>query len=191
VCNGLKTDERTDHIPVIMLTAKVTDTDRITGYERGADAYLTKPFNKKELLVRLEQLLRLRRQLHAKFSKLDLGPGPGKHESREEQFIRKVSRIVEANLEKSMFNAADLAAEVHLSESQLYRKLKAISGRSTAIFIRTVRLKNARQLLETSNLTVSEIAYQVGFNDPAWFSRVFKEEYGVSPTEARSTEFIR
>jgi DNA-binding response OmpR family regulator len=185
VCHTLKTDERTDHIPVIMLTAKVTDADRISGYERGADAYLTKPFNKKELHVRIEQLLRIRRQLQAKFSKLDVKAGPGKSLSPEEQFILKAVQIVEANLEKSMFNSTQLASEVHLSESQLYRKLKAISGKSTAIFIRTVRLKKALELLESSNLSVSEIAYQVGFNDPAWFSRVFKEEFGMSPSEAR------
>ena len=185
VCNTLKTDERTDHIPVIMLTAKVTDTDRIEGYERGADAYLTKPFNKKELLVRLQQLLHLRKQLQAKFSKMDFRVTSLKPQTPEEQFIRKAAQIVEANLEKSMFNATDLASEVHLSESQLYRKLKAISGKSTAIFIRTVRLKKAMELLKTSNLSISEIAYQVGFNDPAWFSRVFKEEFVMSPTEAR------
>jgi signal transduction histidine kinase/DNA-binding response OmpR family regulator/streptogramin lyase len=186
VCNTLKLDERTDHIPVVMLTAKVTDSDRISGYERGADAYLTKPFNKKELLIRLEQLLRLRKQLQAKFGKLEVRAGSVKPASPEEQFILKVVQIVEANLEKSMFNAADLSSAVHLSESQLYRKLKAISGKSTAIFIRTVRLKKAKELLETTNLSVSEIGYQVGFNDPAWFSRVFKEEFGFSPTEARS-----
>jgi signal transduction histidine kinase/DNA-binding response OmpR family regulator/ligand-binding sensor domain-containing protein len=185
VCNTLKTDERTDHIPVVMLTAKVTDTDRISGYERGADAYLTKPFNKKELLVRLEQLLKLRKQLQTKFGKLEFKAGQGKQAGPEELFILKAAQIVEANLEKSMFNAADLANEIHLSESQLYRKLKAISGKSTAIFIRTVRLKKAKELLETTNLSVSEIGYQVGFNDPAWFSRVFKEEFGVSPTETR------
>jgi len=185
VCNTLKTDERTDHIPVVMLTAKVTDTDRISGYERGADAYLTKPFNKKELMVRLEQLLKLRKQLQTKFSKLDLKSEVGKSISPEEQFILKVAQIVEANTEKSIFNAADLASKVHLSESQLYRKLKAITGKSTAIFIRAVRLKKAKELLESSNLSISEIAYQVGFNDPAWFSRVFKEEFGLSPSEAR------
>ena len=186
VCNTLKQDIRTDHIPVILLTAKVTDNDRISGFEHGADAYLTKPFNKKELLVRLEQLLKLRRQLQSKFGKLELQKESSKPVSVEEQFIQKAAEIVENNLEKSMFNASDLASEVHLSESQLYRKLKAISGKSTAIFIRTVRLKKAKALLETSNLSISEIAYQVGFNDPAWFSRVFKEAFGVSPTEARS-----
>jgi signal transduction histidine kinase/DNA-binding response OmpR family regulator/ligand-binding sensor domain-containing protein len=185
VCNILKLDKRTDHIPVVMLTAKVTDSDRISGYERGADAYLTKPFNKRELLVRLEQLLRLRRQLQAKYGKLDLKVEFDKPLSPEEQFIGKVAQIVEVNLERSMFNATYLASEIHLSESQLYRKLKAITGKSTAIFIRTVRLKKAKELLETSNLSISEIAYQVGFNDPAWFSRAFKEEFSKAPSEFR------
>ncbi|MEZ5196834.1 MAG: ATP-binding protein [Bacteroidales bacterium] len=114
VCNTLKQDIRTDHIPVIMLTARVTDTDRISGYEKGADAFLTKPFNKKELLVRLEQLLRLRKQLQAKYGKLEVRAGSGKPASPEEQFILRTSQIVENNLEKSMFNASDLANEVHL-----------------------------------------------------------------------------
>ena len=186
LCNDLKTNPETDHIPVIMLTARVTDSDRITGYEKGADAYLTKPFNKKELLVRIEQLLKLRRQLQEKYSRLEVPannnntpPGP------EEQFILKAVTIIEKNFEKSTFHAADLAVEVHLSESQLYRKLKAITGKSSALFIRTVRLKKAKEMLENSGFSISEIAYQVGFNDPAWFSRAFKEEFGKTPSDSR------
>ena len=186
VCNILKTDERTDHIPVIMLTAKATDVDRISGYEHGADAYLTKPFNKKELMVRIRQLLKLRKQLQAKYSKLEL---VGHHHEQplppEEQFVVNAIQVVENNIDKSMFNASSLAQEIHLGESQLYRKLKAITGKSTALFIRSVRLRKAKQLLENTGHSVSEIAYQVGFNDPAWFSRVFKEEYGMSPSESR------
>jgi DNA-binding response OmpR family regulator len=186
VCNILKTDERTDHIPVIMLTAKATDVDRISGYEQGADAYLTKPFSKKELMVRIRQLLKLRKQLQAKYSKLELvSPHNEQPLTPEDQFVAKATRIVESNIHKSMFNASDLAMEVHLGESQLYRKLKAITGKSTALFIRSVRLRKAKELLGTTSLSVSEIAYQVGFNDPAWFSRVFKEEYGASPSELR------
>ncbi len=186
VCNILKTDQRTDHIPVIMLTAKATDVDRIAGYEKGADAYLTKPFDKKELMVRIKQLLKLRKQLQAKYSKLEL---VGHHHEQplppEEQFVFKATQIVENNIDKSMFNASNLAREIFLGESQLYRKLKAITGKSTALFIRSVRLRKAKHLLLTTNQSVSEIAYQVGFNDPAWFSRVFKEEYGISPSESR------
>ncbi len=185
VCQALKQDERTDHIPVILLTAKVTDADRISGYEQGADAYLTKPFNKKELLVRLEQLLKLRRQLQSKFQKLDWISRTDHHLSVEEQFIQKAARAIESKLDNSGFNAAFLAAELHLSESQLYRKLKAISGKSSAIFIRSVRLKKAYELLGSSPLSISEIAYQVGFSDPAWFSNVFKQEYGIRPSDAR------
>lgn len=186
VCNILKTDQRTDHIPVIMLTAKATDVDRLSGYEQGADAYLTKPFNKKELMIRIKQLLKLRKQLQAKYSKLELvSPHPEHSYTPEEQFVIKAKKIIEDNLHKSMFNASNLAQEIHLGESQLYRKLKSITGKSTALFIRSVRLRKAKQLLETTSQSVSEIAYQVGFNDPAWFSRVFKEEYGVSPSESR------
>jgi DNA-binding response OmpR family regulator len=186
VCNILKQDERTNHIPVILLTAKVTDSDRISGYEHGADAYLTKPFNKKELLVRLEQLLKLRRQLQQKFSRDEWQKKPKNSLSIEEQFIYKAVRLVEKFMDDPTFNSKVLSGELHLSESQLYRKLKAISGKSTAIFIRSVRLKNAYELLQSSPLSISEITYQAGFNDPAWFSRVFKEEFGITPSEARS-----
>ena len=185
VCDTLKKDIRTDHIPVIMLTARVADTDRISGYEQGADAYLTKPFNQKELLVRMEQLLKLRRQLQAKYGKMDIPSNKDTLQSPEEQFLSRAILIIENNLDKSMFNASELAAAIHLSESQLYRKLKAITGKSTAIFIRTVRLRKAKALLESGHLSVSEIAYMVGFNDPAWFSRVFKEEFGMAPSEIR------
>lgn len=187
VCDILKTDERTNHIPVIMLTAKATDVDRIAGYEQGADAYLTKPFNKKELMVRIRQLLKLRQQLQRKYSKLEVEPLNPEHPiTPGEQFVLKAKQIVECNIHQSMFSASDLAMKVHLGESQLYRKLKAITGKSTALFIRSVRLKKAKELLDTTSLSVSEIAYQVGFNDPAWFSRVFKEEYGNSPSESRN-----
>jgi YesN/AraC family two-component response regulator len=186
LCNDLKTNPRTDHIPVIMLTARVAERDRISGYEKGADAYLTKPFNKKELLVRIEQLLKLRKQLQEKYSRLEIN-NKNKDEplSPADTFISKIVGIIENNFDKSFFNAADLAAEVHLSESQLYRKLKALTGKSTALFIRTVRLRRAKELLRDSGYSVSEIAYRVGFNDPAWFSRVFKDEFGSSPTEFR------
>lgn len=185
VCDILKSDIRTDHIPIIMLTAKVTDDDRISGYEKGADAYLTKPFNKKELLVRIEQLLKLRQQLQARFGNFKLKADKSQNKSPEEQFVSRAIQIVEKHIDESQFNASKLAEELNLSESQLYRKLKAISGKSTAIFIRTVRLTQAKALLDSTDQSVSEIAYQLGFNDPAWFSRVFKEEFGKAPSDTR------
>ncbi len=186
VCETLKQDERTSHIPIILLTARATDKDRIEGLSHGADAYLTKPFNKEELFVRLEQLIKIRRQLQEKFSKIELPKVSDKPFNIEETFVHKAVLIIEKNIDLPDFTAADLARGVHLSESQLYRKLKAISGKSTAIFIRGVRIAKALKLLKNSTLSISEIAYQVGFNDPAWFSTVFKEEFGMSPTEART-----
>ena len=185
VCETLKQDERTSHIPIILLTAKATNTDRIEGLSHGADAYLTKPFNKEELFVRLEQLIKIRRQLQEKYSKIGNQLIEKEKPTREDIFLKKAIDIINKNLDNLNLDSSILASELALSESQLYRKLKAISGKSTALFIRTVKLNKAKELLHASNLTVSEIAYQLGFNDPAWFSRVFKEEFGVSPSSMK------
>ena len=184
VCGILKDDERTDHIPIILLTAKVTTEDRITGLNHGADAYLTKPFNEEELFARLDQLLVLRKKMIGKFQE-----GHATHviakqpKSAETKFIAKVIGFIHDELDNSNFSTAQLCFKLGLSESQVYRKLKAITGKSTAIFIRSVRLQKAKEFIETTDKTVSEIAYQVGFNDPSWFSRAFKEEFGFSPSE--------
>jgi len=189
VCSTLKTDERTDHIPVILLTAKVTVKDRITGLSCGADAYLTKPFVKAELLTRLDQLVLQRKKMLQKmkngsfvhFLKM-------KAENPETKFLQKIIRIIHEEISNHSFgSSAQLARKMHLSESQIYRKLKAITGKSTAVFIRSVRLQKAKELILTSDKTISEIAYEVGFNDPSWFSRAFKEEFGYSPNAIART----
>ncbi len=185
VCGTLKQDERTSHIPIVLLTAKATDADRIEGLSHGADAYLTKPFNKKELFVRLEQLIKIRRQLQKKYSTVDIGITRKSEPTGEERFLKRAVEVIEKHLEDPELDAALLASELHLSESQLYRKLKALSGKSTSVFIRGIRLSVAKKLLEASDLNISEIAYQCGFNDPAWFSRAFKEKFGVSPSDVR------
>lgn len=185
VCMILKQDERTSHIPIILLTAKATETDRIEGLLHGADAYLTKPFNKKELFVRLEQLIKIRRALQEKYSKVEISLSKKTRLTGEERFLKKAVEFIGNNLDNSGFDPAMLASALNLSESQLYRKLKAISGKSTSVFIRGIRLSAAKNLLQTSDFNISEIAYQCGFNDPAWFSRAFKEEFGVSPSAFR------
>ncbi len=185
VCEILKNDERTSHIPIILLTAKVTESDRIEGFSHGADAYLTKPFNKKELFVRLEQLIKIRWQLQKKYSKVEISLSQKAEPAGEERFLKKAIEIISRNLDEPDMNASMLAENLNMSESQLYRKLKALSNRSTSVFIRGIRLSAAKRMLETSQLNISEIAYQSGFNDPAWFSRSFKEEYGVSPRTFR------
>jgi signal transduction histidine kinase/DNA-binding response OmpR family regulator/streptogramin lyase len=185
VCKILKNDEHTSHIPLILLTAKATEADRIEGLSHGADAYLTKPFNKKELFVRLEQLIKIRQALREKYSKVEISISQKARPTGEERFLKKAVAFIEQNLDSPELNTSLMAEGLNMSESQLYRKLKALSGKSTAIFIRGIRLSAAKNLLETSEFNISEIAYQCGFSEPAWFSRSFKEEFGVSPSAFR------
>ncbi len=182
VCDTLKQDHRTSHIPIVLLTAKATDTDRIEGLQHGADAYLTKPFNKEELFVRLEQLIKIRRQLQEKYSKVDITLTEKKQPTGEEVFLQKALTIIKNNLDNPELDARVLAAGLNLSESQLYRKLKALSGKSTSLFIRATRLSASKELLKAGELNISEVAWQCGFSDPSWFSRIFKQEFGVSPS---------
>jgi signal transduction histidine kinase/ligand-binding sensor domain-containing protein/AraC-like DNA-binding protein len=185
VCETLKQDERTSHIPIILLTAKATDKDRIEGLSHGADAYLTKPFNREELFIRLKQLIKIRRQLQQKYSKVEITLTEKEQPKGEEIFLKKAIKVIEKQMDNPKLDPPLLAENLNLSESQLYRKLKALSGNSTSLFIRGIRLSAAKKLLETTSLHISEIAYQCGFNNPAWFSRAFKEEFGVSPSEHR------
>lgn len=183
VCATLKTDERTDHIPIIILTAKVTFEDRLKGLSHGADAYLAKPFNKEELFTRLDQLVSIRKKLIAKIQKQGFSTLFKKRTKNPKlQFLQKVEKLVHEDIDNSDFGSADLAKKLLISDSQLYRKIKAITGRSTAVFIRSIRLQYAKELLIISDKTVSEVAYEVGFNDPSWFSRAFKDEFGFAPS---------
>jgi len=184
VCSTLKTDERTDHIPIIMLTAKVGMKDKLTGLSKGADAYLTKPFVKAELLTRLDQLVLLRKKIIQKIDDDSLSKLLKKRaEDPETKFLQKIIKIIHEEISNHSFGSSiHLAHKMHLSESQIYRKLKAITGKSTAVFIRSVRLQKAKELIQTTDKTISEIAYDVGFNDPSWFSRAFKEEFGFAPS---------
>jgi len=184
VCATLKSDERTDHIPIIILTAKVTTEDRLTGLSHGADAYLAKPFNKKELFIRLDKLVSVRKKLISKIQKEGISTILKKRTKNPKlQFLQKVEMLIREDISNSSFGSEDLAKKLRISESQLYRKIKAITGRSTAVFMRSIRLKFAKELLRTTDRTVSEIAYEVGFNGPAWFSKAFKDEFGFTPSE--------
>ena len=184
VCEILKKDQRTSHIPIIMLTAKADDDSRITGFKKGADAYLSKPFNQKELLVRLEKLLEIRRQLQARYQNLDLSTASEDLAVRQEDtFISKVKKIMEANLSNDGFGIPELCQELGMSRSQLHLKIKALTNRSTTHFIRLIRLHKAKELLQTSDLNITQIAYEVGFRDPSYFTRTFTEEFNLSPRE--------
>lgn len=183
VCATLKSDERTDHIPIIILTAKATFEDKLKGLSHGADAYLAKPFHKDELITRLDQLVSIRRKLVEKIQKEGFNVLLSKR-SRDPklQFLKKIAELVHKDIGSSTFGSKDLAKALLISESQLYRKLKAITGKSTAVYIRSIRLQCAKDLLVNTNKSVSEVAFEVGFNDPSWFSRAFKDEFGFSPS---------
>ncbi len=191
LCNTLKDDTTTSHIPIIMLTARSLEQDKLNGYSAGADAYLIKPFSKKELLVRIQQLTELRKKLQQKYS--DSAMQTGKPVTREDEFLNTLSSIIDNNIDNTEYKSATLARDIGLSESQLYRKIKALTKFSTAIFIRNYRLEKAKEMLKDRTLNISEIAYRCGFNDPAWFAHAFKDKYKVSPTEYRSwgAEYLR
>jgi len=192
LCETLKKDRHTSHIPIILLTAKADVDSKVLGLQKGADAYLAKPFNQDELLVRMEQLIVLRKQLQIRFSGtkgkkslVDKQKIQTTKFALEEKFINQVNQIITEHLEEETFDLNQLSKELGMSASQLYRKLKAITGKSTAIYIRFIRLERAKELLHSTQKTVSEIAYQVGFKELAYFSRCFSEEYGVSPSQIR------
>ncbi|MBV6443236.1 MAG: Sensor histidine kinase RcsC [Saprospiraceae bacterium] len=188
----LKNDERSSHIPIVLLTAKATTDDRIAGLKRGADAYLTKPFHREELLVTLNQLLENRRRVQAFFSQrifndpaLPADPLPPEADM-EDAFLQKLRGVVEANLSDADFEMPQLERALAMSRSQIFRKVKALTGKSPSLFIRSIRLANARKLLRTTTLTISEVAYDTGFSSPQYFSDSFFEEFGERPSATRN-----
>ncbi len=183
VCATLKSDERSDHIPIIILTAKVTAEDRLAGLSHGADAYLAKPFNQAELFTRLDQLISLRKKLISKIQNDGFSSLLKKRSKNPKlQFLKKVVQLIHDEIDNSKFGSIELARKLLISESQLYRKIKALTEKSTAVFMRSIRLQYAKELLINTDKSVSEVAYEVGFNDPSWFSRAFKDEFGFSPS---------
>jgi YesN/AraC family two-component response regulator len=182
----VKNDIRTSHIPVILLTAKADLPSKLKGLDEGADAYLTKPFNRQELLLRVSNLLKLREKLQARYqSVMPSKEKKGQPMQKEDAFIVQVQKHIKANLSDPDFGVKELCQEVGLSRTQLHNKLKALSNRSTSIYIRSIRLQVAQRLLEESDKTIAEIAYEVGFNDPNYFSRTFNQEFGASPSQYR------
>lgn len=186
VCAILKANEITNHIPIILLTAKASKEDRLEGLAHGADAYLAKPFIKAELYTRLDQLVALRKTILQKFEKIGIDQLMKKRvDNHESVFLKKAISFIHNDISDHSFGASHLAQKLQLSESQVYRKLKAITGKSTAVFIRFIRLEKGNELIRTTDKNISEVAYEVGFDDPSWFSRAFKEEYGFAPSSVR------
>ncbi|MCC6462713.1 MAG: response regulator [Saprospiraceae bacterium] len=190
VCLTLKNDERTSHIPIILLTAKATQADKLTGLRTGADAYLEKPFHQEELFLRLQQLVALRASLQARYANLaPRAPAPAEDHSGlslDEIFLQKLHAAVLEKLDDPELGIAYLCQVARLSHTQVFRKLKALTGENPTQFIKRLRLGRALELLQTTRLNVSEVAYRVGFNDPNYFSRAFQKVYGKAPSEARN-----
>lgn len=180
----LKTNTATSHIPVIMLTAKNLEEHRAEGYEHGADSYITKPFHSKVLLARIENLLRQRqllKHLYQGTKETEKEISESLLEDRDKQFLKQLQAIIQKNLSDSEFGVEDMGQQIGLSRVQLYRKVKAMTGSSVVDLLRKARLAKARRLLETRSMSVSEVAYEVGFSAPSYFTKCFKEEYGMLP----------
>ena len=181
---ALKTNEKTSHIPVILLTAKADLPSKLEGFETGADEYLTKPFDALELQTRCENLIEQRKLLRNKFSStVILKPKDIAITSTDEIFLRKVMETIEKYLDDSSFSVETFQREVGMSRMQLHRKLKALTDFSATEFIRVQRLKRAAQLLTDSDAAISDICYRVGFNSLSYFTKCFKEQYGVTPSD--------
>ena len=186
LCDTLKNDERTSHIPIILLTAKADVESRLEGLERGADAYLAKPFNREELLVRARKLLELRRQLRKRYASLKPpAPAEDKGLQMEDAFLLKIRQLVELQISDINLDMGQLSQALGMSRSQVYRKVKALTGQSPSVFVRAIRLERAKELLQSTDMNVTEVAYEVGFSTPAYFSDAFLEAFGVRPSDLR------
>lgn len=178
----IKTDIRYSHIPVILLTARTADEHELSGLKEGADDYITKPFNLEILLLRIQKILKWTKNNHEKFKTIDISPSEITVSSLDEQLIEKAVRAVEENMDNSEFSVEELSSYVGMSRGHLYKKLIMITGKSPLEFIRILRVKRGKQLLEQSQLNVSQIAYQIGLS-PKQFAKYFKEEFGYVPSE--------
>ena len=189
LCRRVKSDITLSHIPIILLTARTTDVSRIEGLQLGADDYLTKPFNVEVLRLRVNKFIDWEQHNHQMFrQKMNIEPSEITITPLDEQFIKKAIELVEKNISDSEFSVETMAAEVGMARTTLYKKLMAITGQGPAEFIRTIRIKRGRALLEASQMQVTEIAYAVGFTTVKSFTMNFKNEYGMTPTEFRQKQ---
>jgi len=183
-CMRLKSDERTSHIPVVMLTARSSDEHAVLGLESGADDYIVKPFNASILRLKIRNIIQTRKRYQTRFvqepsaSIKEIAPT-----ALDEKFLKKAYQVVEKNIENADLDANDFAIAVGMSRAQVYRKITAITGQTVKEFIRIIRLKKAAELLTTQDDNVTEIAFKVGFNSVAYFTKSFTDYYGVSPTK--------
>lgn len=189
LCNQLKEDEKTSHIPIILLTAYTSHEIKIEGLSKGADAYLPKPFSIDELDIQITNLLKTRRQLKEKYGRqIMLEPTRVEIEDVDEKFLQRVIQTIENRIDDKDLNAESLSKEIGMSRMQLYRKLRGLTNLTVHEFIRTIRLKRAAQLLQEKRMTITEVAYEVGFNDLTYFARCFRKHFQKSPSEFIATK---
>jgi len=184
LCHTLKNDVRTSHIPIILLTALSGTDSQLKGLKTGADDYVTKPFNAELLLARIKNLVAIRKRLHLKFQHaVSVDPTEIVTNVADEKFLKKAIDLVEKNIEDFDFDIRHFIAGMNMSRTNLYVKMKALTGQSVSDFIKSIRLRRAAQLLLTKEFTVSEICFKVGFQERSQFYRAFKEQFMMSPTE--------
>lgn len=184
LCNNLKSDERTSHIPVILLTAGIGEENELKGLTSGADDFITKPFKTRILHKRVENLIQTRKSLRDRYSQeVVLKATDISVTKTDEIFLQKVQKVLDEKLSDSEFDSTTFGKQVGMSRMQLHRKLMALTGLSTSAFIRSQRLKQALHILKTSDATVNEVAYTIGFNTPSYFIKCFKETYNKTPSE--------
>jgi YesN/AraC family two-component response regulator len=182
LCRKLKTDERTSHIPIILLTAKSSHVHQIEGMETGADNYITKPFSVELLKLNVRNLLQSRANMRQRFSKeRNLQSQNITTNAVDQAFMNKVIQYIEDRIKDQDFGVPELASYIGMSQPILYKKIRAITDLSVNDFIKSIRLKKAAQLLPLKIYNVSDVSYLVGFNDPKYFSREFRKQYGQTP----------
>jgi DNA-binding response OmpR family regulator len=183
LCKELKSEQATSHIPIIMLTAKAGLEPKLEGLETGADDYLTKPFEMQELKARLKNLIAQRDLLRNKFSRTGVHYTNVKVSSVDDKFISMFYSVLEENISMSSLTVESLSREIGMSRVQLHRKLSALFGHSASDLIRDYRLERAAELLRKKSGNVSEIAFQVGFENLSYFTKAFKQKFEVTPSE--------
>ena len=184
LCNQLKHDEKTSHIPIVLLTSFTEKEYKIEGLEKGADAYISKPFSIDELEAYINNLLDSRKKLKEKYGRqVLLEPTKLEIEDIDEKFLKRIIETIELHIYDSKFNAEVLSKKIGMSRMQLYRKLRGLTGQTVHEFIRSIKLKRAVQLLKEKRMTITQVAYEVGFNDLTYFARCFRKQYNKSPSE--------
>ena len=191
LCREIKTNERISHIPIILLTAKTSSEDSIKGFQLGADAYVSKPFDLNVLEAQIAGVLRNRSELKLRFNKaIDINPSEVTTTSADERFLKKLLIIIEENISNYEFTVEQLAKVYGMPQVNINKKLKSLTGQTANAFIRNVRLKRACQLLKTGRYTVADVTYEVGFSDLKYFRSCFKKEFNLNPSEYLKQERV-